>query len=61
MIIKYTTKNINQKLYSRGILNYIYEHYNYRDFKRLMLQDKWEIIISPVSESISVPSVHKSE
>ena len=51
LIIKYTTKNINQKLYSRGILNYIYEHYNYRDFKRLMLQDKWEIIISPVSEA----------
>jgi len=51
MHIKYTTKNINEKIYSRGILNYIYEHYNYRDFKRLSLQDNWEIIISPVSEA----------
>jgi hypothetical protein len=51
MHIKYTTKNINQKIYSRGILNYIYEHYNYRDFKRLQSQDKWEIIVSPVSEA----------
>jgi hypothetical protein len=51
MIIKYTTKNINQKIYSRGILNYIYEHYHYRDYKRLLKQDKWKILISPVEES----------
>ena len=51
MIIKYTTENINKKLYSRGILNYIYEHYNHKDYIRLMEQDKWEIIVSPVSEA----------
>ena len=52
MKITFTTKNIDKKLYSKGILNYIYEHYNHKDYARLMLQDKWEIIVSPVSESI---------
>ena len=51
MKINFTTKNIDKKLYSKGILNYIYEHYNYKDYSRLMKQDKWEITISPVSES----------
>lgn len=52
MKINFTTKNIDKKLYSKGILNYIYEHYNYKDYSRLMTQDQWEIKVSPVSESI---------
>ena len=52
MKINFTTKNIDKKLYSKGILNYIYEHYNYKDYSRLMKQDQWEITVSPVSESI---------
>jgi len=52
MKINFTTKNIDKKLYSKGILNYIYEHYNYKDYSRLMLQDKWEITVSPVSDSL---------
>ena len=51
MKINFTTKNINQRLYSRAILNYIYEHYHYSDYQRLMKQDKWTINIYPVSQA----------
>ena len=50
MNIELTTKRIDTRLYERLILYYIYEHYHYEDFKRLMLQDKWEIVIKPTSD-----------
>ena len=51
MEINFTTENIDEKQYEKLILHYIYEHYHYTDFKRLMLQDNWKIIIKSVDES----------
>jgi hypothetical protein len=48
--IKFTTKNVDTKLYEKLILQYIYEHYYYKDYKRYMLQDKWVIEIKPTTD-----------
>lgn len=45
MDITFTTENIDRKLYEQLILFYIYEHYNYKDHKRIVEQDKWKIEI----------------
>ena len=45
MEITFTTQNIDRKLYEQLILFYIYEHYNYKDHKRIVEQDKWKIEI----------------
>ena len=50
MEIKFTTKNIDTKLYEKLILMYIYEHYYPTDYKRYMLQDKWVIEIKPTTD-----------
>ena len=50
MKIIFTTKNIDRKLYEKLILKYIYDHYYYKDYKRYMEQDKWEIEIKPTTD-----------
>ena len=50
MNIEFTTDKIDKKLYEQLILFYIYEHYNYKDHKRLLKQDKWEIVIKKTSD-----------
>ena len=50
MNIEFTTEKINEKLYEQLILFYIYEHYNYKDYPRLLAQDKWEIVIKKTSD-----------
>ena len=40
--------NIDKKLYEKCILYYIYQHYNYKDFARLIEQDRWIINIDSV-------------
>jgi hypothetical protein len=49
MEINFETKHLDKKLYQRMILHYIYEHYSYTDHTRLIAQDKWKIIIKPVT------------
>ena len=48
MEISFETKNLDQKLYQKMILHYIYEHYHYKDYERLRAQDTWKIIIKDV-------------
>ena len=48
MEILFETKNLDQKLYQKMILHYIYEHYHYKDYERLRAQDTWKIIIKDV-------------
>ncbi len=50
MNIEFTTDNIDKRLYEKLILFYIYEHYHFLDHPRLLLQDKWEIIIKKTSQ-----------
>ena len=50
MNIEFTTEKIDEKLYEQLILFYIYEHYNYKDYPRLLAQDKWEIVIKKTSD-----------
>jgi len=49
MEILFETKNLDKKLYQKMILHYIYEHYHYKDYTRLREQDKWKIVIKPVT------------
>ena len=50
MQINFTTRNIDQKLYEKSILTFIYDHYLYTDYKKIMEQDKWEINIRPLGD-----------
>lgn len=50
MIIDFQTDNIDEILYEKLILHYIYEHYHYKDFNRIMSQDKWKITIASTKE-----------
>jgi|15BtaG_2_1085339.scaffolds.fasta_scaffold24438_2 hypothetical protein len=45
MEIKFETRHLDEKLYERMILHYIYNHYYYKDYARYMEQDKWRIQI----------------
>mgnify|MGYP003642663634 CR=1 FL=1 len=45
MIIQFHTRNLDFKLYQKMILNYIYDHYRFDDFKRLQIQDNWNLQI----------------
>ena len=50
MIIKFETDKIDEKLYEKAILHYIYEHYYYRDYDRIVAQDHWKITIASTKE-----------
>ncbi len=50
MIIDFQINNIDEKLYERSILHYIYEHYNHKDYGRYVQQDKWKITIASTKE-----------
>ena len=50
MIIKFETDKIDEKLYEKAILHYIYEHYYYKDYARIMAQDQWKITIASTKE-----------
>ena len=50
MEITFTTNRIDKRLYEQLILYYIYEHYNFKDYKRLQEQDKWKIEIKKTSD-----------
>lgn len=45
MQINFETKHLDEKLYQKLILHYIYEHYNYKDYPRLREQDSWKITL----------------
>ena len=50
MEIKFTTKNIDTKLYEKLILKYVYDHYYYKDYSRYVEQNKWVIEIKPTTD-----------
>ena len=50
MIINFTTETIDRKLYEKSILTYIYDHYLYNDYRRLVEQDKWEINVRTLKD-----------
>lgn len=50
MFIKFETNNIDEKLYEKVILHYIFEHYYYKDYNRIMAQDTWKITIASTKE-----------
>ncbi len=50
MEIVFETKHLDKKLYQKLILHYIYEHYHYKDYDRLMKQDKWKITLVSTKE-----------
>ena len=52
--------NIDKKLYEKCILYYIYQHYNYKDFARLIEQDRWIINIDSV-DSFDIDEYELSE
>ena len=45
MRLKFETKHLDEKLYEKMILHYIYEHYYYKDYVNYQKQDNWEITI----------------
>jgi hypothetical protein len=51
MQITFQTDNINKKIYEKCILQYIYQHYHYSDYSRIIKQDDWKIEIMPVSKA----------
>ena len=40
MEINFTTKHVDEKLYQKSMLTYIYDHYLYNDYRRLVEQLK---------------------
>ena len=50
MEIKFTTKNLDTKLYEKLILDYIYDHYYHTDYLRYVEQDQWVIEIKPTTD-----------
>ena len=48
--INFTTKNIDEKLYQKIILYYIYDHYYHKDYLRYIDQDKWVIEIKSTDQ-----------
>ena len=50
MKINFTTKTIEKKLYEKSILTYIYDHYLFNDYKKLVEQDKWEINVRTLAD-----------
>ena len=50
MIIKFETDKIDESLYEKSILRYIYDHYYYKDYDKYMAQDKWQITIASTKE-----------
>lgn len=50
MIIEFQTDNIDERLYEKSILKYIYDHYNHKDYARYVAQDKWKITIASTKE-----------
>ena len=50
MEINFTTKNIDEKLYQKIILYYIYDHYYHKDYLRYIDQDKWVIEIKSTDQ-----------
>ena len=45
MKINFTTEKIDRKLYEKSILTYIYDHYYFKDYHKIQIQDLWEINI----------------
>ena len=45
MKINFTTTKIDTKLYEKSILAYIYDHYYFKDYNKIQIQDEWEINI----------------
>ena len=50
MKINFTTNNIDKKLYEKSALTYIYDHYLFDDYSRIMQQDKWEINVRTLAD-----------
>ena len=50
MEINFSTNKLDEKLYQKLILKYIYDHYHYADHERYMKQDKWKINIKRTDE-----------
>ena len=50
MKINFTTDKIEKKLYEKSILTYIYDHYLFNDYKKLVEQDKWEINVRTLAD-----------
>ena len=50
MKINFTTETIDRKLYEKSILTYIYDHYLFNDYRRLVEQDKWEINVRTLKD-----------
>ena len=50
MRIDFTTDVLDEKLYQKLILKYIYDHYYYKDYERIIKQDKWKISIRKTSD-----------
>ena len=50
MEINFSTNKLDEKLYQKLILKYIYDHYHYSDHERYMKQDKWKINIKRTDE-----------
>lgn len=50
MIIDFTTFHIDKKLYQKAILHYIYDHYNVKDYPKLLEQDKWKITLQTLGD-----------
>jgi hypothetical protein len=48
--INFTTYNIEKKLYQKSILNFIYDHYYFKDYPRILEQDKWIINIRTLTD-----------
>jgi len=49
-MIEFKTDKIDEKLYEKCILHYIYEHYYYKDYNRIVSQDHWKITIASTKE-----------
>ena len=50
MKINFTTEKIDKKLYEKSILTYIYDHYLFNDYKKIMEQDKWQINVRTLAD-----------
>ena len=50
MNIEFTTNKVETKLYEKSILTYVYDHYFYKDYERIMNQNKWDITVRKLED-----------
>ena len=50
MKINFTTEKIDRKLYEKSILTYIYDHYYFKDYHKIQIQDEWEINVRKLAD-----------